>query len=119
MRASTSFERMIPDELPIFLISTVPITWPRGSGAIFVCSFMANLRYTKRITEFGVPFNRCFTFRTRSAHPFQLVDHARNHRQAAVPEFGVPGVQPERPEQFGIMLGLSLIHISEPTRLGM
>src|SRR6266853_528851 len=68
-------------------------------------SVMAKLRYTKRITEFPLSFNRCFTAHRRSGHLFKLVDQARYHRQPAIPEFGIPGVQPERLEQFGIMLG--------------
>src|SRR6476620_321820 len=40
-----------------------------------------------------------------SAHLLQLVDHARDHRQSAVPEFGILGVEPEWLEQLGIMLG--------------
>src|SRR5258705_4363067 len=43
--------------------------------------------------------------RAASAHLFQLVDHARDDRQPAVPEFGILGIEPERLEQFGIMLG--------------
>src|SRR5712671_1864324 len=58
----------------------------------------------KRITCPATRFNKCFTPRP-SAHRFQLVDHARDYRQAAVPEFGIPGVEPERLEQLGIMLG--------------
>src|SRR5260370_38004213 len=46
-----------------------------------------------------------FYTRRRSGHPFQFVDHARYARKPAVPELRVPGVQPERLEQFGIMLG--------------
>src|SRR3978361_832055 len=42
---------------------------------------------------------------TSSAHRFQFVDHARDHRQPAVPEFRISGVEPERLEQLGIMLG--------------
>src|SRR5882757_4693231 len=57
------------------------------------------------ITYPFLPFNKCFTLSPASAHRLQLVDHARNDRQAAVPEFRVLGVQPERPEQVGIMLG--------------
>src|SRR6267142_824469 len=42
---------------------------------------------------------------TSSAHPFQFVDHARHHRQPALPKLRITGVEAERLEQFGIMLG--------------
>src|SRR4051794_2728873 len=40
-----------------------------------------------------------------SAHRFQLVDHTGDDAQAAVPELWILGIEPERPQQFGIMLG--------------
>src|SRR6266702_54845 len=46
-----------------------------------------------------------YRWATSSAHLFQLVDHARNHRQPTFPELGILGVEAERLEQFGIMLG--------------
>src|SRR6266481_6169966 len=52
------------------------------------------------------PFNKCITSpATGSPHPFQLVDHACDHRQPAVPKLWVFGVEPEWLEQFGIVLG--------------
>src|SRR6266705_7132028 len=48
-------------------------------------------------------FNGCNT--DYLIHPLQLVDHARDHRQPAIPEFRVPGVEAKRFEQLGIMLG--------------
>src|SRR5665213_2906239 len=58
---------MIPDELPIFLISTIPIGWPRGSGAIFAWSFMGKTPlYRSYNTDYG-PFNKCFTSLHRPA----------------------------------------------------
>src|SRR5712664_886328 len=68
-------------------------------------SFMAELRYTRCITRGYATFNKCFTPRRRSGHAFQLVDHARNHRQSPVPEFRILGVEAKWLEQFGIMLG--------------
>src|SRR5450631_3081798 len=96
-----SFDRIRPSELPIFLI------WINSPSAVFrSISFMPSLRYTHCITQSVAMFNKCFTpTPPRSAHPFQLVDHARNHRQPAVPEFRVLRIQPEWFEQFGIMLG--------------
>src|ERR1035438_1929065 len=35
----------------------------------------------------------------------QLIDQLGDHAEAAVPELGIAGVQPERGEQFGVMLG--------------
>src|ERR1700681_943148 len=46
-----------------------------------------------------------YTLATSSAHPFQLIGHARDYRQPAFPESGILGVQAEWLEQFGIMLG--------------
>src|ERR1700733_13675354 len=40
-----------------------------------------------------------------SVHSFQLVDHAADDRQSAVPEFRIFRIQSERLEQLGIMLG--------------
>src|SRR5258708_11842739 len=47
----------------------------------------------------------CTPWTTWSAHPFQLVDHPRDHRQPAFPKPGIPRVEAERLEQLGIMLG--------------
>jgi len=57
------------------------------------------------ITRSTNPFNKCFTPGPASAHRLQLVDHASDHRQPAVPEFGILGIEPEWLEQFRIMLG--------------
>src|SRR5438552_5035302 len=46
-----------------------------------------------------------YPWATPSTHPFQLVDHARYHRQPAFPELGILGVEAEWLEQFGIVLG--------------
>src|SRR5262245_33701818 len=46
-----------------------------------------------------------YPVRTGSAHGFQLVDHPGDDRKSAVPEFGISCIQPERPQQFGIVLG--------------
>src|SRR3954467_6665197 len=43
--------------------------------------------------------------RLPSAHRFQLVDHTGDDAQAAVPELWILGIEPERPQQFGILLG--------------
>src|SRR5580692_930168 len=48
----------------------------------------SKLRYTERITRRRPPFNRCFTSCEQSAHPLQLIDHARDDGQPAIPEFG-------------------------------
>src|SRR4029077_14670472 len=84
-----------PSELPIFLISIFIVAFPdrqRKKSASYIC-----------ITHLGCPFNNWPP--TRSAHRLQLVDHAGNDRQPAVPEFGVLGVQPERLQKLGIVLG--------------
>src|SRR3981081_2031044 len=84
-----------PSELPIFLISIFTVSSPRAAtpkGMLYRC-----------ITCPFAAFNVCNT--DYLIHPLQLVDHARDHRQPAVPEFRVLGIQPERLEQFGIMLG--------------
>src|SRR5262245_53035442 len=40
-----------------------------------------------------------------SAHRLQFVDHAGDDRKSAIPEFGILGIEPERFQQLGIMLG--------------
>src|ERR1700753_41089 len=84
-----------PSELPIFLISIFMTVSPglKAEGVLYRC-----------ITRLPRSFNNCFTSpRSRSAHRLQLVDPAGNHRQAAIPELRVPGIEPERLEQFRIM----------------
>src|SRR6202163_4462380 len=84
-----------PSELPIFLISIFTVSSPHAAtpkGMLYRC-----------ITCPSAAFNVCNT--DYLIYPLQFVDHARYHRQPAVPEFRILGIQPERLEQFGIMLG--------------
>src|SRR6202158_6631136 len=67
-------------------------------------SFMAKTPLYEMYNRNIPPVQQMF-YTPQSGHPFQLVDHARDHRQPAFPEFGIPGVEAERFEQFGIMLG--------------
>src|SRR3954462_12792556 len=43
--------------------------------------------------------------RAISVQPFQLRNHAFDHAKAALPEGGVAGIQPERSQELGVMLG--------------
>jgi hypothetical protein len=47
------------------------------------------------LAEFGRDLAQLAVRRKLLFHRFQFVDHAGNHRQAFVPEFGITGVQPE------------------------
>src|ERR1700730_6903924 len=82
-----------PSELPIFLISIFTVSSPhtaKPKGMLYRCIICPLATFNVCSTEY-------------LAHPLQLVDHAGDHRQPAIPEFGVPGVQPERFQQFGVM----------------
>src|SRR5579863_1051388 len=99
-RARRSFDRMRPSELPIFLI------WTNSPSAVFRgISFMAKTPLYGMYNRDWCPVQQMFYAGPTSTHRFQLVDHARDHRQPAVPEFGIPGIEPKRLEQLGIMLG--------------
>src|SRR5262249_44351727 len=83
---------MTPVELPIFLTS----------------SFMAVSQSWQRYTECITPRSRVPVPSPRTSGCLQrleLVDQALDHRQAALPEARVAGVEPERLEQVGMVLG--------------
>src|SRR5229473_1489943 len=67
-------------------------------------SFMAPLYKLYNASSHSVQ-QMFLRLRPTLTHPFQLIDHPRDHRQPAIPEFRVPGVQAKWFEQFGIMLG--------------
>src|ERR1700694_3526537 len=106
----TSFDRMMPVELPIFFNSTVATTWPRGSGSTFFCTVMASfhLRYTKCITGLRPLFNSCFTairycfYKSKLLQPLQLGDHSLDHAEASLPESGITSIEAEGGQELGV-----------------
>src|ERR1700689_3055939 len=64
------------------------------------------LRYTNRITQTFTLFNNCFTLpRALLLQAFQLRDHPLDHAQSTLPERRVAGIETERSEQLGMVLG--------------
>src|SRR5258705_6016761 len=95
-RCINSRGRSNPSELPLFFISI----FIANPSLMEVQTTKATLY--KCITRPAASFNNCFT---ASPHRLQLINHPRDHRQPAVPEFRILGVEPERFQQFGIVLG--------------
>jgi plasmid stabilization system protein ParE len=82
---------------------------PRATVDKFALSARAKAElieiYDHSATQFGPYQAEAYLAPIGSPHRVQLVDHPRYDRQSAVPEFRVLGIEPERRQQLGVMLG--------------
>ena len=87
--------RMNPSELPILLTSSF-------MAASLVLQFVITQRITARRSTVVLQTQLCaFVYSKLSSS----VDHPLDHAEPALPERRIARVEPERREQFGIMLG--------------